>query len=525
MSETPSERSEPRFDAEGIAQAVREVRRPVSIVRDASGRTGVVFGEVEGARGAGWLGTLPAIYPEWLGDRGFLDAHGVRFAYVAGAMANGIATAELVVAMARAKMRGFYGAAGQLPDRVARALDTIEREVPGASFGANLIHSPNEPALEEAIVELYLARGVARASASAYVDLTPALERFAASGLREENGAIVRARHVFAKISRPEVARRFMSPAPAAILDALVRDRKITKDEARLAARVPIAGDVTVEADSGGHTDNQALTAVFPTVLRLRDRLCAEHGYARPIRVGAAGGLGTPSSVAAAFTMGAAYVLTGSINQAARESGLSDAGKELLAQASLGDVVMAPAADMFEQGVKVQVLRRGTMFAARAHKLYELYVDHPSLEAIDPATRAKIEKEIFQMPLERVWEATESFFRERDPRELDRAAEDPKPRTALVFRWYLGLSSKWAITGEPSRRLDWQIWCGPAMGAFNDWARGSVLESVAERGVVAIAQNLLEGAAAVTRAQQLRSFGVPVPAGSFDPPPRRISAG
>ncbi|MBZ0119250.1 MAG: PfaD family polyunsaturated fatty acid/polyketide biosynthesis protein, partial [Sandaracinaceae bacterium] len=357
------------------------------------------------------------------------------------------------------------------------------------------------------------------------VDLTPALVRFAASGLREENGAIVRARHVFAKISRPEVARRFMSPAPAAILDALVRDRKITKDEARLAARVPIAGDVTVEADSGGHTDNQALTAVFPTVLRLRDRLCAEHGYARPIRVGAAGGLGTPSSVAAAFTMGAAYVLTGSINQAARESGLSDAGKELLAQASLGDVVMAPAADMFEQGVKVQVLRRGTMFAARAHKLYELYVDHPSLEAIDPATRAKIEKEIFQMPLERVWEATESFFRERDPRELDRAAEDPKHRTALVFRWYLGLSSKWAITGEPSRRLDWQIWCGPAMGAFNDWARGSVLESVAERGVVAIAQNLLEGAAAVTRAQQLRSFGVPVPAGSFDPPPRRISAG
>ncbi|MBZ0115444.1 MAG: 2-nitropropane dioxygenase, partial [Sandaracinaceae bacterium] len=154
MSETPSERSEPRFDAEGIAQAVREVRRPVSIVRDASGRTGVVFGEVEGARGAGWLGTLPAIYPEWLGDRGFLDAHGVRFAYVAGAMANGIATAELVVAMARAKMLGFYGAAGQLPDRVARALDTIEREVPGASFGANLIHSPNEPALEEAIVEL-----------------------------------------------------------------------------------------------------------------------------------------------------------------------------------------------------------------------------------------------------------------------------------------------------------------------------------------------------------------------------------
>ena len=78
---------------------------------------------------------------------------------------------------------------------------------------------------------------------------------------------------------------------------------------ASCAARVPVASDVTVEADSGGHTDNQALPCVFPTIAQLRDALVAEHGV--PIRVGAAGGLGTPSSLAAAFAMGAAYVLTG----------------------------------------------------------------------------------------------------------------------------------------------------------------------------------------------------------------------
>ena len=58
--------------------------------------------------------------------------------------------------------------------------------------------------------------------------------------------------------------------------------------------------------------------------------------------------------------------MTGSVNQSAIESGLSQVGKELLAQASMADVVMAPAADMFEMGVKVQVLQRGTMFSARA---------------------------------------------------------------------------------------------------------------------------------------------------------------
>ena len=37
---------------------------------------------------------------------------------------------------------------------------------------------------------------------------------------------------------------------------------------------------------------------------------------------------------------------------------------------------MAPAADMFEMGVKLQVLKRGTMFPMRAQKLYELYRAH-----------------------------------------------------------------------------------------------------------------------------------------------------
>lgn len=47
-----------------------------------------------------------------LGDAGFRRAHGLRYAYVAGAMANGIASVELVEAMARGGMLGFFGAAG-----------------------------------------------------------------------------------------------------------------------------------------------------------------------------------------------------------------------------------------------------------------------------------------------------------------------------------------------------------------------------------------------------------------------------
>ena len=159
-----------------------------------------------------------------------------------------------------------------------------------------------------------------------------------------------------------------------------------------------MAQDVTAEADSGGHTDNRPAITLSPTLLALRDRLQETHGYPIPLRVGAAGGIATPAAVAAAFGMGAAYVLTGSINQACVESGSSDAVREMLAQAEQADVIMAPAADMFEMGVKVQVLKRGTMFAMRAAKLYELYRAHAraGCPAASPEERAIGKEPVFR---------------------------------------------------------------------------------------------------------------------------------
>jgi PfaD family protein len=281
----------------------------------------------------------------------------------------------------------------------------------------------------------------------------------------------------------------------------------ITRAEAELAGRVPVAEDLTVEADSGGHTDNQALTALLPTILSLRDEMAAKHGFTRPIRVGAAGGLGTPGAVAAAFAMGAAYVVTGSINQACVESGSSDIVRQMLAEAQQADVAMAPAGDMFEMGVKVQVLKRGTMFAMRAATLYEIYRAHASLDEIPADVRAGLERDQFKAPLGAIWEECRAFFAQRDPAQVTRAEADPKHKMALVFRWYLGLSSRWANAGVPERRADYQIWCGPAMGAFNEWAAGSLLAAPAERRVVTVALNLLAGACALTRLHQFRAQG------------------
>lgn len=302
------------------------------------------------------------------------------------------------------------------------------------------------------------------------------------------------------------------------MLQVLVSRGQLTEEEATLASRVPVASDITVEGDSGGHTDNRPLVSLLPTIIALRDECMVRFGYTSHIRVGAAGGLGTPDGVAAAFALGAAYVVTGSVNQLAVEAGISEDAKEMLASADVADVVMAPAADMFELGVRLQVLRRGTMFAGRAQQLYDVYRSCSGIDAIPPATRARLERDVFRAPLEEIWAQTEAFWRDRDPAELTKAA-DPKHRMALLFRWYLGKSSRWAIEGEVSRRTDYQLWCGPALGAFNRWVRNSFLATPAARTVVQIGLNLLEGAAVLTRAHQARTYGVAVPALSFTPRP------
>ncbi|MEU7632091.1 PfaD family polyunsaturated fatty acid/polyketide biosynthesis protein [Nocardia sp. NPDC049220] len=505
-----------------VAEVVRQVREQVHVVSEANGGITAVTGDPTGRR---VLATLPPLYPEWLGDRSFNELHGTRFPYVAGEMANGIATTELVVAMGKADMLGFFGAAGLPLPRVEQAIATIRAALGDRmNWGVNLIHAPQHPGWEQDMVDLLIRERVRAVSASAFMDLTPSVVQLAASGLhRDRDGRVVRPRHVFAKVSRPEVAEKFLSPPPQAILAALCAQGRLTAAEAELAAHVPVTEDLTVEADSGGHTDNRPLVSLLPRMLALAARVPEPAGYRRSVRIGVAGGLGTPHSVAAAFAAGAAYVVTGSVNQTCVEAGVSAAAKELLAQADIADVMMAPASDMFELGVKVQVLRRGTMFGTRANLLYRLYQDFESLESIPDAERNKLERTVFRASIADIWAQTRQYWLDRDVAEVLRAEAEPKHRMALTFRWYLGKSSWWAIEGENSRLADYQLWCGPAVGAFNDWVAGSFLADPARRDVVQVARNLLEGAAVLTRAHQLRTYGVPVPSTAFEFVPRPLA--
>lgn len=517
------------FDTSGMETKLKNTADNCFVVLDHANRIGVANAGELTTDGAG-LQVLAMVAPmtaQQLGDATFRRDYQLKYAYKTGAMANGIASEALVIAIGKAGLLGSFGAAGLVPNRVEQAINTIQDALQKESYAFNLIHSPNEPALEEGAVKHFLARGVHVVEASAFLSLTINIVHYRVAGLSQDaDGNVLIQNRVIAKISRKEVASHFMQPAPKKYLDKLLAAGKITPLQAELAAKIPMADDITVEADSGGHTDNRPLVALLPSIVRLRNELQLVHNFETPIRIGAAGGIATPESALSAFMMGAAYIVTGSVNQACVEAGTSEHVRKLLSKVAQTDVMMAPASDMFEMGVELQVLKRGTLFGPRAKKLYEYYMKYDSIDDIPTPEREKLEKQTFRKPLEEVWQGCIEFFEQRDPHQIERAKGNPKRKMALIFRWYLGLSSNWANAGVQDRLTDMQIWCGPAMGSFNDWVKGTYLEAYENRTAADIAGHIMDGAAYLYRVQALQTQGVHLPTdwASYTPSEKHVAA-
>lgn len=437
---------------------------------------------------------IPNLTAENFGDEAFKKNYGLKYALYGGAMANGIASVEMVIALGKAGCMGSYGSGGMRLEEVAQAIRRIKAELDGKPYMINMLSNRN-PQAELELAKLLVEESVPAVEASAYITPSEALVYYRVKGLRREADRIVIPHKIIAKVSREEVLEKFISPPPADAVAALLRDGLITKEEADLAAGIPMADDITVEADSGGHTDGRPLVSMLPALIALANRKQKEFGYGQKVRVGAGGGIGTGLSCLGAFEMGAAYVVTGSVNQGCVESGTSDYVKQLLAETEMADVTVAPCADMFEMGAKVEVIKKKTMYAQNAQKLYECYVKYASFEEIPAPERERIEKKILKNTFDSIWKDTKEYFSRVDPSKIAQAEKNPKTKMALVFRWYLGSSSRWAVQGDLARRFDMQIWCGQAMGAFNLWVKETALEQAENRRVGEISMLLLHSCA------------------------------
>lgn len=452
---------------------------------------------------------FPLIRSEQLGNAAFKQDYGLTYAYYGGSMASGISSVAMVVALAKAGFMGAYGSGGQRLPKIKEAILAIKQQIPDRPYLVNLLSGTMTLAQEFEFVQFCIANEVPGIEASAFITVPASLVYYKLSGLTQgENGQIIAKHKIIAKISREEVAERFLLPPENKIVQSLKTKGYITEQQAAWGLQMPLADDVTVEADSGGHTDNRPLVSLFPAIVHLKNKIESTHDFLKTARVGAAGGISTPESALAAFQMGAAYVVTGSVNQACVEAGTSTYVKELLAQVKMADVLMAPSADMFEAGGKVQVTKKGTMFPLQAKKLYETYQQYAAIEEIPAKDWQRIEQTILKQPVAQVWQEIERFFSQSDPKQLALAEKNPKHKMGLVFRWYLGNASRWAIDAVDERKMDMQIWCGQAMGAFNNWCEGTPLAQADNRFVADVAKRIMDGAAQLQMKNLLSTIGI-----------------
>jgi trans-AT polyketide synthase/acyltransferase/oxidoreductase domain-containing protein len=430
-----------------------------------------------------------------LGSIQFCEAFHLSHPYIAGAMYRGISSVKMVAALARAGMLSFFGAGGLPLHEIDKSIATIKSLVSSdQAFGVNFISHFNRPQLEEELTDILLKHEVSVVEASAFMEVSPALIRYRAMGLKRRGGLIEVGHRVVAKVSRPDIAAHFLSPPPEKALQHMLLKGILTREHVDLLRSVPMADAITVEADSGGHTDHGNLFNLLPAILKVRNAALERFENVDQIFIGAGGGIGTPEAAAAAFMLGADYIVTGSMNQCTVEAGTSDAVKDLLSAAEVHDTVYAPSGAMFELGSKIQVLKKGLFFPSRAEKLVSLYHQSGSLEDLEPRISKQIQDRYLKCSFEDVLEEIKSRAQDEEIRKIE---SNPKYRFSKVIRRYYSDTSQWALSGNMDHKVDFQIHCGPALGAVNQWLKGSEFEDWRHRQVAAIGEKLLHETADV----------------------------
>ena len=433
------------------------------------------------------------INAQTLGCTEFKKKHSLQYAYVAGGMYRGVASKEMVVRMANAGFLSFFGSGGFKLHEIEEAIEYIKKHsVKDSVFGINFLHNHFVSEKDDEIIDLLLKHEIHNIEAAAFAGANESLVRYKLSGISVQNGEIIQNNRIMAKVSRLETARQFLMPASDEIIETLLKENKITNEQAEIGRRIPIADDICMEADSAGHTDRKVAMVMIPALIKLRDKIQKENNYTQKVCVGAAGGIGTPEAAAAAFIMGADFILTGSINQCSVESGTNPLVKELLSKMGVEDTDYCPTGDMFENGSLIQVLKKGTLFPIRAKTLLDIYKKFDSLEDISHELVEELEKKFYGRTIEEVFADAKKVF----PSEImEKVENDPKLKLSMILRMYFYYTIGYSFKGERKNKINFQVHTGNALGGFNQLVKNTELDDWNNRHVDTIATFLMESTA------------------------------
>ncbi|MGV9764235.1 acyltransferase domain-containing protein [Micromonospora tulbaghiae] len=389
--------------------------------------------------------------PRPAGSSGLRADYGIRYACLAGSSPFGVTSPAFLRRLSEAGQLGFFGAQGLAPAEIRAALAEL-RDV--RRYGMAWPSGGDERAL----CDLYLAHDVRHVEVTGPLAVvSPQLVRF-----RHGDGP----RQVLVRAPDLATAVRFLRPADPATVRALAAAGHLDGASAGAAAREAVATDVAVERDAH---------ALVPVLVALRDR------EAPGTRIGVAG-VGTPAAVAAAFALGADFVVTTTVNQCTAEAATSDAAKDLLAALDVTDIREAPDPDLFELGGRSPVAHRGTLFAARAEELYRMFLRYDRLADVGPRRLAELERTHFGRPLDEV------------RADLGVAGRDDRHVLASVCAAYCREATAAALRGTAGQRLNYRVPASTDVGAFNRLVAAEPLADWRARHAELVTERLLREA-------------------------------
>jgi trans-AT polyketide synthase/acyltransferase/oxidoreductase domain-containing protein len=444
------------------------------------------------------LGRNGSSPPCVLGSSAFRADYSVRLAYLVNAPLSVRASQAVVARAARAGLLAVLGTAGDSPQEVAQCVAALSREIgPTALYAAELRASGDDRDAEQLLLDGFARSGVRVLYVTGETAPTPALVRYRATGLAAAaRGDDAARRRLIVRVSRPDVASRFLIPPDAELLRQLVQSGQLSAEDAAQAAVRSVADDLVVGPQPSDPRAPSAF-ALVPAIRRVQRALRASQHLENQARIGATGGLGTPETVAAAFVVGADFVETTSLNSCTAEAPLSEGMKDLLSELRVEDFELAPALDGFELGHQVEVAGKDTLFPSRARYLYELYRSHHSIDELDQRVRRVLERSYFGRSLAEVTHDVRARLATSDPRALAEATRDPRRQLGLVLRRYLEEADLHAQSGRTDSRLNWLVRSDAELGAFNTFAPTVGLGAWRNRHVDVVADCLMEHAANV----------------------------
>lgn len=428
-------------------------------------------------------------YEGKLGDREFMKKYNINLPYIVGPMHKGVSGYEFVKRLSDNNILSFVGTRGLSVDETQKIVVKLRGR---KNYGVSVDYDSFDKEHEKQIFELLIREKISVIQASSYFNLTENLVLYKLYGAKKNsNGENCIPNKIFLKTTRPEIAELFMTPVPENMLKKMHDEGKLSEEQVEIAKSIPLADEIIVVSFGADKTGSIPVNSFLPQVIAKKNALIKKYGYSENIHVGAAGSIGDPVSALDAFLLGADFIMTGSVNQCTAEAEISDMIKNKLQKVEIQDTEIIPTSHVYEIGMKMQVLKKGVFFTARALKLYEIYNKISKIEDIEPELLAQIQDKYFGKSIDAIYSEIKNELSEK---EIDRAETDSKFKFGLIIYWYYNYCTECAIRNDNVQNLNCLIPVSCAMGRINNFLEKTEYSDWKNRHPDIIAKLIMSGA-------------------------------